>query len=144
LRDASHGVRSYAKVAKGSYFWGIKSHSDAFHTMTIGDGLVQPVTGGFLMRDGRMARLLAGERRVTKDGRLGPSEFELSAKDELGRTIDVYGYLTSPLLFPGYPEIGITWSLLRIDYEGATGWGDVQEFEPKEMFRRRLRSRPAG
>lgn len=143
LRDASHGVRSYAKVAKGSYFWAIKSESDAFHTMTIGDGLVQPLTGGFLMRDGKIAPLASGERRVTKDGRLGPHEFDLTAKDTLGRTLDVHGYLSSTLLFPGYPEIGISWSLLKVDYEGTTGWGDVQEFEPKEMFRRRLRARRA-
>jgi hypothetical protein len=142
LRDCSYGVRSYAKVVRGSYFWGIKSEGDAFHTMTIGDGDVQAVSGGFLMRDGKMAALTGGERRVTRDGKYTPAEFDLDLVDELGRTLSVHGYLTSHLLFTGYPEIGIVWSLLRLDYEGQTGHGDVQEFLPRAMFRRRMRGLP--
>lgn len=142
LRDCSYGVRSYAKVVRGSYFWGIRSEGDAFHTMTIGDGDVQPVAGGFLMRDGKMAALKGGERRVTKDGKYTPDEFDLDLEDELGRTLSVKGRLTSHYLFTGYPEIGIVWSLLKLDYEGQQGIGDVQEFLPRAMFRRRMRGLP--
>lgn len=142
LRDCSYGVRSYAKVVRGSYFWGIRSEGDAFHSLTIGDGDVQKVSGGFLMRDGRMAPLVGGERRVTRDGQYTPAEFDLDLEDELGRRLSVHGTLSSDLVFTGYPEVGIVWSLLKLDYEGETAWGDVQEFLPRAMYRRRMRGLP--
>lgn len=140
LRDSSFGSRNMTRVVKGSYFWGIASETSAFHAMTIGDGAEQKVSGGFLMRDGTMAPLVGGMRRVLREGPYTPDEFLFEAVDSLGRTLEVRGHSSSELVFTGYPDVSIVWSLLRLDYEGGTGWGDMQEFSPPATFRERTRA----
>lgn len=145
LRDASHGSRNMVNVVKGSYFWGIASETSAFHAMVIGDGAEQKVTGGFLMRDGEMAALVGGKRHILREGPHTPAEFLFDCEDTLGRTLSVRGHSSSELLFTGYPDVSIIWSLLRFDdYEGGTGWGDMQEFNPPATFRQRTRALQAA
>jgi hypothetical protein len=139
LRDTSYGRRHLGATLKGSYFWGIQSPENAFHTMTMGEGDEQKVVGGFLIRDGKMASLVRGQRRVIQHGPYTPAVFTFDAEDDLGRKLAVKGRTHSDLLFMGYPDVAIVWSMLEVDYEGKAGWGDVQEFAPREQFRERLR-----
>jgi len=141
LRDTSFGVRRLENSARGSYFWGILSADSAFHTMTMGDGATQNVVGGFLTRNGKRASLVRGTRRVLREGLYTPAEFRFEAEDELGRTIDVIARPKSDLLFNGYPRLQVIWSLLEVDFDGQTGWGDIQEFMPSEQFRQKMRGK---
>jgi len=140
LRDTSWGTRRIDAVRRGSYFWAIASQDTAFHAQTMGDGDEQRVVGGFLRLDGRTASLAGGKRVVTKMGELTPDCFTLSLADELGRTAEITARPSSHLTFNGFPRAQVVWSLLHADFGGGvTGWGDIQEFQPLEMFRRMVR-----
>jgi hypothetical protein len=141
LRDTSFGVRKLDGTSRGSYFWAILSPETAFHTMTMGDGDEQKAVGGFITLEGKTATLVRGSRRVVRDGRYTPAEFVFEGEDELGRTLKVTGRPKSDFLFNGFPRVQVTWSLLEVDFDGETGWGDIQEFVPSEVFRQRIRGR---
>jgi hypothetical protein len=142
LRDTSWGVRQTDSVKRGSYFWAIASEDSAFHAQTIGDGDEQQVVGGFLMRDGKVATLTEGKREVTSMGRLTPDTFRLTIEDELGRAAQIEARTSSHLMFNGFPRCQVVWSLLEADFGGGVkGWGDIQEFQPMEQFRRMVRGR---
>jgi hypothetical protein len=140
MRDTSFGHRSFDAMATGSYFWAIASPDSAFHAVTVGEGDEQRVVGGFLMRDGEMATLADGTRRVTQRGPYTVEAFAFEATDELGRSLAVTARSSSDLLFWGFPRCGIVWSLLAVELDGTTAWGDMQEFAPLEPFRRRMRA----
>lgn len=142
LRDTSWGRRQTDSVKRGSYFWAIASHQTAFHAQTIGEGDEQGVVGGFLMLDGKVSTLAGGKRVVTKMGRLTPDIFRLTIEDQLGRTAEIEARSSTHLMFNGFPRCQVVWSLLHADFgSGVTGWGDLQEFQPIEQFRRMVRGR---
>jgi len=141
LRDTSYGVRQVDNAGRGSYFWGILSPDTAFHTMTMGDGEEQKAVGGFITRDGKMSTLVRGTRRILRNGRYTPAAFRFEGEDELGRKIVVTARPKSDLLFNGFPRLQVIWSLLEVDFDGQTGWGDIQEFVPAEQFRQMERTR---
>ena len=142
LRDCSYGRRVLGATLKGGYFWGITDDKTAFHTQTKGAYGDEKVVGGFLLRDGKMGDLVSGTRRITEPGRFTPATWILEARDNLGREIEASCRTHSDLLFTGYPDIAITWSLLEVEVDGKKGWGDSQEFYPREDFRQRLRNTP--
>ena len=67
MRDTSYGPREYESLATGGYFWGIAERS-SFHAIAMGEGERQKVIGGFVWKDGEMASLAAGTRRVIEFG----------------------------------------------------------------------------
>ncbi|MBV1687169.1 hypothetical protein KRR38_05640 [Novosphingobium sp. G106] len=140
LRDTSFGERHFGQVMRGSYFSGIASPDLAFHTLTIGGDGEQKVAGGFLIKDGVMASLVGGSRRVTEEGKYTPAAFAFDMEDKLGRTLSLTARSSSHLIFPGYPDVPTVWSYLDWETEGQTGLlGDLQEFYPAADFRLRLR-----
>ena len=135
MRDTSYGPRVYSSVSNGGYFWGIAADS-AFHAIAKGEGRTQDIIGGFLWRDGQLASLASGARRVDEYGRYGPRRVSLEARDERGRTITATGSIDEGLIFTGYTDRTVVWSLLEWDVEGVTHWGDNQEFCSSLRFRR--------
>ncbi len=144
LRDTSFGVRHFGQVMRGSYFSGIASPDLAFHTLTMGGDGEQKVVGGFLIKDGTMASLVGGTRRVIEEGKYTPAVFEFEMEDTLGRTLALTARSSSHLVFTGYPDVPAVWSYLEWETEGQKGLlGDLQEFYPIKEFRARLRG-PSG
>jgi len=48
-------------------------------------------------------------------------------------------------MFNGFPRCQVVWSLLEADFSGGRrGWGDIQEFQPIEQFRRMVRGNAEG
>jgi hypothetical protein len=94
------------------------------------------VIGGFIWKDGVMASLVSGTRRVLEFGRHGPSRVIFEATDKLGRTIRANGQIDEGLIFTGYTDHTVVWSLLEWDWDGITHWGDNQEFCSALRFRR--------
>jgi hypothetical protein len=135
MRDTSYGPRNYTSTASGGYFWGIAADS-AFHAIAKGEGSEQTVIGGFIWKDGELASLVSGTRRVETFGRYGPSRVLFDAKDQLGRTITATGRIDDGFIFTGYTDHTVVWSLLEWDWNGVTHWGDNQEFCPALRFRR--------
>jgi hypothetical protein len=134
MRDTSYGPRNYESLATGGYFWGIAPAS-AFHAIAKGE-TEQRVIGGFIWKEGELSSLASGTRRILEFGRYGPKRVLLEAKDKLGRTIDATGEMDEGLIFTGYTDHTVYWSLMRWDWDGVEHWGDNQEFCSAVRFRR--------
>jgi hypothetical protein len=143
MRDTSYGAREYESLAYGGYFWGIAEGS-SFHALCMGEkdvvyGREANCIGGYIMKDGEMASLVSGKRRVLEFGQFGPSKVEFEGADKLGRTMRVTGTIDPGLVFTGYTDHSVVWSLAEWEWDGATLWGDNQEFSPAEPFRQMAR-----
>jgi hypothetical protein len=138
MRDASAGPREYESLATGGYFWGIAADR-AFHAIAKGEGSEQQALGGFLWKDGQLASLVSGTRRVLAYGDVAPRQVEFQATDSLGRTMRATGKLDDGLIFTGYTDHTVVWSLIEWDWDGTTLWGDSQEFCSAVRFRKLAR-----
>jgi hypothetical protein len=134
MRDTSYGRREYASLATGGYFWGIAADR-SFHAIAMGEA-EQKVIGGYLYRDGQLASLASGVRRITEFGRNGPRRAVFEATDKLGRTIRATGEIDEGLVFTGYTDHTVVWSLVKWDWDGVAHWGDNQEFCSAVRFRK--------
>lgn len=134
MRDTSYGAREYESLARGGYFWGIAAES-SFHALCMGAGREATCIGGYLMRDGEMASLVSGKRTIVEYGALGPAKVVFEGTDTLGRTMRATGTIDPGLVFTGYTDHTVVWSLTEWDWDGVTHWGDNQEFCPAEPFR---------
>ena len=135
MRDTSYGARDYESLAVGGYFWGISEQS-SFHALCMGAGQFADSIGGYIMKDGEMASLVSGRREVLDWSDLGPSRVRFTGEDTMGRTIEAVGTIDPGLIFTGYTDHTVQWSLTEWDWDGVQHWGDNQEFSPAERFRR--------
>jgi hypothetical protein len=135
MRDTSYGPREYESLARGGYFWWI-SAAGSFHALCMGAGREATCIGGYLMKDGEMASLAEGRRTILEYGDLGPSRVAFEGTDTLGRTMRAEGRIDPGLVFTGYTDHTVVWSLTEWNWDGVTYWGDNQEFCPAETFRR--------
>ena len=141
MRDTSFGAREYESLASGGYFWGV-AQDCAFHALAMDhpdDPRQARVIGGFIWQDGEMASLVSGRREVIEYGRHGPSKVLFEGTDKLGRTMRATGTIDPGLVFTGYTDHTVVWSLVVWDWDGLQLWGDNQEFRPAEDFRRMAR-----
>jgi len=138
MRDTSYGERDYESLARGGYFWGI-GESGSFHALCMGAGREAQCIGGYIHQGGQMASLVSGKRTVLEYGEFGPSRVEFEGTDSLGRSMRATGSIDPGLVFTGYTDHTVVWSLTEWDWNGATHWGDNQEFRPSEPFRQLAR-----
>lgn len=134
MRDTSYGARDYESLAVGGYFWGIAADS-SFHALCMGAGRHAQCIGGYIMKDGEMASLVSGRREVLEWGEFGPKRVSFEGTDKLGRTMKASGSIDPGLVFTGYTDHTVHWSLTEWEWDGVTHWGDNQEFSPAERFR---------
>lgn len=135
MRDTSYGTRDYESLARGGYFWGI-GDGGSFHALCMGAGREADCIGGYILRDGQMASMASGKRTVLEYGQFGPSKVQFEGTDTLGRTMSATGTIDPGLVFTGYTDHTVVWSLTEWDWDSATYWGDNQEFCPDDHFRR--------
>jgi len=134
MRDTSYGARDYESLAIGGYFWGISADS-SFHALCMGHGTHAECIGGYIMKGGEMSSLVSGRREVIEWGEHAPAKVVFEGTDKLGRTMKATGKIDPGLIFTGYTDHTVHWSLAEWDWEGVTHWGDNQEFSPDERFR---------
>lgn len=135
MRDCSYGTRDYESLACGGYFWGI-AVDRAFHAIAMGEGREARSIGGFIWKDGELSSLASGRREVLEWGEHGPARVLFEATDQLGRSLRATAEIDPGLIFTGYTDHTVVWSLMRWDWDGMELWGDNQEFCPTERFRR--------
>lgn len=144
MRDTSFGPRDYEALASGGYFWGIAADS-SFHAIAMGDGAEQKVIGGYIYKDGVLSSLASGVRKVLEFGPHGPRRVSFEGMDKLGRSMSATGQLDDGLIFTGYTDHTVVWSLIEWDWDGMKHWGDNQEFCALTRFRDIARGKiPAG
>jgi hypothetical protein len=90
------------------------------------------VYSGFLLRDGRRARLVDGTRRVQRHPTHGYIErIDLDVTDSLGRPMRAHGESVSRMAMPIPGVHGVCWtSLICWNVDGIEIWGDDQDAWP--------------
>lgn len=138
IRDGSHGPRFLEKVTPGGYTWSTGDENNAWHFMAanMDDSHESQIVGGYLQRDGKIASLTGGTRRVIE--RIGPrpSVVEMEAVDTEGRKIQAVGRVRVPSTFVLFPDRGMYWQQFAWDYDSFTGAvGEDQEYYGLHDFR---------
>jgi hypothetical protein len=127
MRDRSWGLRAPRRQPKLGYCHATAGPESSFLAITVErrghDGLV----AGYLMREGRWARLVAGQRKTERDAQGRPAQVRIEATDELGRGLEARGTTVSRQVFTAYPDMFCWNSLARWEYDGQTAWGEDQD-----------------
>lgn len=144
VRDRSWGPRpagrpkkrpvEQAEVRTGSggigYSFGSAGPSDAwlvYSVPLVGD---DPISCGFLLRDGEYGHILGGRRRIEVDRTTGwPTRIEIAAVDDHGRRLEVAGAAVSRH-WKGHG--GDT--LFRWAWDGLDGWGEDQSYFSRSLW----------
>jgi hypothetical protein len=138
LRDRSWGPHRPGAARSGDYLWAIASATDHWHAITAsltGEPGIDRVVNGYLVRDGLLGELVAGERRVEGRRRGAPVRVVLDAEDEHGRTLHAEGEVRAALRWLGWPGRLTFWTLTDWHWDGRQGWGEDQEFFPRDLVR---------
>jgi hypothetical protein len=145
IRDGGHGPRSLEASKPGGYSWCTADAGNAWHVLAPNMvDRVAPAVGGYILRDGVMAPVIGGSRRVVERAGPMPSVIEVRLHDELGRSVEALGRAQVPAKFMLFPDRGQWWTLYRWDWDGFTGAiGEDQEYYGIHEFRRWHRGGPA-
>lgn len=87
------------------------------------------------MYDGIASSFVSGERKILEYGAHGPARVEFHGTDKLGRSIEATGTIEPGLVFTGYTDHTVIWSLAEWQVSGMPFLGDNQEFYPAGKFR---------
>jgi hypothetical protein len=98
-----------------------------------GRGDVQPVIGGFLVREGEKSPLVAGTRTLLRDGAPWPARIEIAARDALGRSLETTGVAQNRFANQATPAMFAWMSLTRWDFAGES-WGQDQDIWSPELL----------
>ena len=155
MRDRSWGPRTVAVTGhpRSGFPWAIADENNAFLAFPIGTkpasedpayDEVDTLIAGWYLRDGKVGKLISGERRCLDRGHDGrPHRTELVAVDEHGRTLEAEGTWTNWFQWHGYSFVWQWWSLAQWKFDGHTAWGEEEEFWPLQSARKFLRSHPS-
>jgi hypothetical protein len=144
IRDGGHGPRFLDKSPPGGYAWSTADAKNGWHILAPNAAShTTKVIGGYLLRDGEMATLVEGTRRVLERTGPRPCAVEIRARDAMGRELHAIGREQAPAEFMLFPDRGQWWTLYRWDYDGFTGAvGEDQEYYGIQEFRRWHRGGP--
>ena len=145
IRDGSHGRRNLEGVTPGGYCWSTADEKSGFHALSLdkNDCRDTPIIGGYILRDGVIASITEGTRRVVERTGPRPSKVEVIATDQLGRRLHALGREVAPAEFMLFPDRGQWWTQYAWDYDGHTAAvGEDQEFYGLQSFRRWHRAGP--
>jgi hypothetical protein len=137
LRDRTWGPHRPGASRPGDYLWAIASPGDHWHAITIASDQpgVDQVMNGYLVRDGVLGELVRGERRVLERRDGAPARVRLEAEDDRGRALHAEGTVRTALRWFGWPGRLAFWTLTDWRWDGLQGWGENQEFFPREQVR---------
>ena len=137
LRDRTWGPHRPGAGRSGDYLWAIASPDAHWHALTMaGDQPgIDKVIGGYVVRDGDLGELVAGQRRVLERRRGAPVRILLDAEDDRGRRLHAEGQVRTALRWLGWPGRLTFWTLTDWHWDGLQGWGEDQEFFAREQVR---------
>jgi hypothetical protein len=137
LRDHTWGPQRFDQLQPGDYFWAVASPEDNWHAITIQgpDGGLEQLADGYLAREGVVAPLVEGTRRVVERDRGRPRRILFEAVDSLGRRLEAEGRVRNALHFAGWPGQFTYFCLTSWSWDGHHGFGEDQEFFPLPAVR---------
>jgi hypothetical protein len=139
IRDRSWYVRDDMSSMQAGYLYGAvdADHHFLAFTKPEGDDPASPVAGGFLVRDGELAKLVAGTRTVRSRRRGHPDEISLEARDALGRELEVSGRVGASLASQSTPGMFAWMSIVDWTIDGRPGHGEDHDvWSPDRLARR--------
>ncbi len=130
-RAPKHGTTSTRSTSRGiGYSFGVAGERDAWLVYSQPGIDDDPVSCGFLLRDGEYAHILGGMRHVVFDPATGwPIRFEIQAYDDAGRSLSVTGDAVSR----HWRGLGGD-TLCRWRWQGAEGWGEDQSYFSRRVW----------
>lgn len=142
MRDRSWGPRPENRPGKSAYVTGIASPDDAFLAVTKWNDETDPIAYGFMIRDGRIADLVAGRRIVERCPRQGwVTRITIEGRDEFGRELHAVGERISGITINRHSFIDSN-GLIAWTINGRPGHGEDQDMWPVHrwsQFRREAR-----
>ena len=139
MRDRSWGPRAEHRPTKNAYVTGMASPRDAFLAVTRWEAGVENVAYGFTIRDGEIADLVSGSRRVERCPRNGwVTAMTIEATDERGRTLEAKGERISGIIINRHSFIDSN-GLMRWTINGHAGHGEDQDMWPVHDWSAMLR-----
>jgi hypothetical protein len=137
LRDRTWGAHRPGARFSGDYLWAIASPQSHWHAITVAgrEPGVDRVAGGYFVRDGTLGEFVAGTRRVVERRSGAPVKVILDAEDDTGRALHAEGAVRTALRWLGWPGRLTFWTLTDWRWDGLQGWGEDQEFFPREQVR---------
>ncbi len=130
MRDRSWGPRAEHRPTKNAYVTGIASPRDAFLAVTRWEGTQEHVAYGFMIRDGEIADLVSGTRRVERCPKSGwVTSMTIAATDERGRKLLATGERLSGIIINRHSFIDSN-GLMAWTINGHAGHGEDQDMWP--------------
>lgn len=130
MRDRSWGPRAEHRPSKNAYVTGIASAGEAFLAVTRWEDGIERVAYGFMIRDGEIADLVSGVRRVERDPATGFVEhITIEAVDDRGRILEASGERISGIVINRHSFIDSN-GLIRWTINGHAGHGEDQDMWP--------------
>jgi len=140
MRDRSWGIRAPRRQPKLGYCHATAGPDSSFLAITLESKGRDSLVRGYLMRDGRWAKLVTGQRKAERDAQGRPARLRIEASDELGRTLEAHGTTVSRQVFTAYPDMFCWNSLARWEYDGRVAWGEDQDIWHPRRWREFARS----
>jgi hypothetical protein len=141
MRDRGWGPRRFRRGTSVGYSYATASPSSAFLTIVSRRRGEEPVTSGYLVRDGEWARVVSGDRIVQRDAEGRTSAVRVRAVDDQGRELEVVGAVVSRQAFTPYPTMLCWNAMMRWELDGVTCWGEDQDVWHPVDWRNARRSR---
>jgi hypothetical protein len=129
-RKGNENLRTTLHFGGIGYAFGAAGPDDAWLVYSVPGLSDDPVSCGFLWRDGSYGHVLAGERRVGFDLATGwPTRMEIEAIDDLGRRLEVRGTAVSR----HWRGLGGD-TLFNWTWDGLSGWGEDQSYFSRPVW----------
>jgi len=147
IRDGSHGRRNLDLHPPGGYTWSTADAGHGWHILAPDKAWSWerelPAVGGYILRDGTIAPLASGLRRVVERSGARPEVVEVELVDTLGRRLEARGRAVTAAEWILFPDHAQWWTLFEWEYDGFRGAvGEDQEYYALDDFRRWHRDGP--
>ena len=130
VRDRTWGPRPENRPRQAAYVTGVATADHGFLAVSNGSSGADPISYGFLRREGRTVNLSEGQRTVRRDDATGwIAEITIDAVDSEGRSLRAIGTPASRITINRHTFIDVN-SLIHWDLDGAEAWGEDQDMWP--------------
>jgi hypothetical protein len=154
IRDHTWAPRVFTRPPRGGYAWAIASRNSMFfapgasmlpHDEDPIAGTTEIIPAGWYVEDGKLGRIVEGERRIPERGPDGrPLVETIEAVDEFGRTLSARGVCQNWFHWLRYSTLHIWGTLARWEFNGQQAWGEIHDYMTLRQNRRLMKALQEG